>query len=165
MDQIRKYSVRVAIAFSAVLLMMMSGVASAHGPIGVPPPTGPRNTYYAENGAWGVFCANGYIELVHLSGGSFRSYGETITKSSGSGLCADLLPLDANHIYLGLTLRRSDGAVCSVRTQWNSGSAAGVLFSTPASGGACAGQTVRTDATHQTYMYTYDSLVWSTPYH
>lgn len=161
MGRIRKRGVQSLVALFATLALM-GGVAAAD-PLEVPAPTGPINTYYAENGGFGVFCAQAWVRLDHTTGGNYQGVATTATKYSSSGLCADPLGLDAGYAYAYVMVKRPNNTVCG----WNGGYNGQGQYVTYVSTGStsCTGGQAYSYGYHNSQLYSYDDFSWTTPTH
>src|SRR5687768_6672663 len=108
MHRLRRRGAKFFVTLVAVSSLVV-GVAGAHT-IPVPAPYGPDNTYYAEDGAFGVFCAVAHVNIWHNT--SYEGVAYTISKYSPSDLCSAALSLDQGLLYAAATVYRPNGAVC-----------------------------------------------------
>lgn len=142
----------LCVACSSVLALVAGG-AFAHT-VTAPPPAGPINTYYAENGPFGVFCAQTYADVSHPS--AWQGVAITGAKHSASGLCANDLVVDPYHLNATAYLTRSDGSLCNSKSLWNTSAASSVWTVVTGCGPPATGR-MFTTATSQSLLYSWDN--------
>lgn len=162
-----RWTSRVGIVGALALLVgsLGTGVAWAHT-VTNPPPSGPENTFVAQNGAFGLFCGVKYNQITDVVSG-WEAGAITNARYSPGGVCNADLDLDANLIKVQARVQRADGTYCAgYSTAYNPWGAAYNLALVVTTQCGTASGSRRTVSVHRITLYS-DSgnNGWQTPYH